>query len=200
AGRSPSAAPPQNPDPTRPPAEGGGERGGSEKGGGKTPPPRRYDTANALARDVQRYLSGDSVEACPPTLGYRLMKTYRRNRAAVLVGSILASVFLIATVVSVAFGIQANRAQREAEVKRQEADENRRTALANEERANLKSAALEVAQDRSRKSQYAALMSQASFALADNRVLSLQRLLAEAAPKPGEQDLRRWEWHYLDRL
>src|SRR5262245_4474624 len=43
-------------------------------------------------------------------------------------------------------------------------------------------------------------MSQASFALADNRVLRLQQLLAEAAPKPGEQDLRRWEWHYLDRL
>ena len=44
---------------------------------------RRYETANGLARDVQRFLEGDAVEACPPTLGYRLRKFYRRNRAAV---------------------------------------------------------------------------------------------------------------------
>jgi serine/threonine protein kinase len=33
---------------------------------------RRYDSATGLAKDVQRYLSGDAVEACPPTIGYRL--------------------------------------------------------------------------------------------------------------------------------
>ena len=47
---------------------------------------RRYETANGLARDVQRFLEGETVEACPPTLGYRLRKLYRRNRAAVWVG------------------------------------------------------------------------------------------------------------------
>ena len=47
---------------------------------------RRYDTPNGLARDVQRYLSGEAVEACPPTVGYRLRKFYRRNRAVVRVG------------------------------------------------------------------------------------------------------------------
>ena len=48
---------------------------------------RRYDTATALAKDVQRYLNGDAVEACPPTLGYRVRKAYRRNKAAVWVTS-----------------------------------------------------------------------------------------------------------------
>ncbi len=48
---------------------------------------RRYDTATALAKDVQRYLNGDAVEACPPTLGYRMRKAYRRNRTAVWVSS-----------------------------------------------------------------------------------------------------------------
>ena len=33
---------------------------------------RRYETANGLARDVQRYLADESVEACPPSAGYRL--------------------------------------------------------------------------------------------------------------------------------
>ena len=40
---------------------------------------RRYETANGLARDVQRFVEGDSVEACPPTLGYRLRKLYRQE-------------------------------------------------------------------------------------------------------------------------
>lgn len=35
---------------------------------------RRYPTANGLARDVDRFLAGDSVEACPPTPSYRLKK------------------------------------------------------------------------------------------------------------------------------
>ena len=29
---------------------------------------RRYDTANGLARDIERYLAGDTVEACPPSV------------------------------------------------------------------------------------------------------------------------------------
>src|SRR6516225_6761772 len=35
---------------------------------------RRYATANALAADVQRYLKDEPVEACPPSVGYRLSK------------------------------------------------------------------------------------------------------------------------------
>lgn len=45
---------------------------------------RRYATAEALARDVERYLNNEPVEARPPSLLYRFQKTYRRNRIAVL--------------------------------------------------------------------------------------------------------------------
>src|SRR5262249_7480467 len=41
---------------------------------------RRYETANALARDIQRYLTGDPVEACPPSAGYKLRKLARKHR------------------------------------------------------------------------------------------------------------------------
>src|SRR5262249_5961230 len=41
---------------------------------------RRYETANGLAQDLQRYLADESVEACPPSAGYRLAKFLRRNR------------------------------------------------------------------------------------------------------------------------
>jgi hypothetical protein len=43
---------------------------------------RRYETANALAMDVQRYLADEQVLACPPSARYRLRKFVRRNRAA----------------------------------------------------------------------------------------------------------------------
>src|SRR5262245_55053827 len=83
--------------------------------------PRRYESANALARDVQRYLAGDAVEACPPTLGYRLRKAYRRNRAAVLTAGAFAAVLVAAAGVSVAFGLHAREQQRRAEEEKRNA-------------------------------------------------------------------------------
>src|SRR5438552_16141121 len=43
---------------------------------------RRYETASALAGDVQRYLSDEAVQACPPSTWYRFRKFARRNKAA----------------------------------------------------------------------------------------------------------------------
>lgn len=45
---------------------------------------QRYETANGLAADVQRYLAGEAVLAHPPTAIYRLRKFARKNRAVVL--------------------------------------------------------------------------------------------------------------------
>jgi len=50
---------------------------------------RRYETAAGLARDVERYLKDELVEARPPSLGYRLRKTIRKNRGAVIAASLL---------------------------------------------------------------------------------------------------------------
>src|SRR6185436_17850084 len=41
---------------------------------------RRYETANGLATDVQRYLTDEPVQACPPSTGYRLRKFIRKNK------------------------------------------------------------------------------------------------------------------------
>src|SRR5262249_38122807 len=43
---------------------------------------RRYETANGLAMDLQRYLADEPVLACPPSAGYRLRtrKSPRRLR------------------------------------------------------------------------------------------------------------------------
>jgi serine/threonine protein kinase/tetratricopeptide (TPR) repeat protein len=45
---------------------------------------RRYETADGLARDVERYLADEPVEACPPSRRYRLGKFLRKHRAGVV--------------------------------------------------------------------------------------------------------------------
>jgi serine/threonine protein kinase len=44
---------------------------------------RRYDTANALAADIARFLQQEPVEACPPSTFYKFRKFARRNKAAI---------------------------------------------------------------------------------------------------------------------
>ena len=55
---------------------------------------RRYETANGLAPDVQRYLNDEPVQACPPSAGYRLRKFVRRNRGPVMAATLLL-IFLV---------------------------------------------------------------------------------------------------------
>jgi serine/threonine protein kinase len=59
---------------------------------------RRYETANGLARDVQRYLADEPVEACPPSPWYRLRKTARRHKAgmAMAAGVVIGLAFISA--------------------------------------------------------------------------------------------------------
>jgi serine/threonine protein kinase/tetratricopeptide (TPR) repeat protein len=59
---------------------------------------RRYETANAFAQDVERYLRHEPVSAGPPTAGYRLRKFVRRNRAVVGVTCLLAGLLLLGAV------------------------------------------------------------------------------------------------------
>ncbi|MCP4854018.1 MAG: serine/threonine protein kinase [Fuerstiella sp.] len=42
---------------------------------------RRYESASALAADIGRYLSDEPVEACPPSVGYRVSKYAKRDKA-----------------------------------------------------------------------------------------------------------------------
>ena len=42
---------------------------------------RRYETANGLAADIQRYLTNEPIEARPPSALYRFQKLVRRNKA-----------------------------------------------------------------------------------------------------------------------
>jgi|GEM_PF-3888559 len=59
---------------------------------------RRYETASAFAADVLNYLADEPVLACPPSVGYRLRKFVRRNKAALATATIASFVVLLAVV------------------------------------------------------------------------------------------------------
>jgi tetratricopeptide (TPR) repeat protein len=76
---------------------------------------RRYETAGGLARDVQRYLAGEAVEASPPSAAYRLKKFLRRHRGPVLAGAAMFAL-LIAGVVGTTWGlVRAEKRLRQVE-------------------------------------------------------------------------------------
>jgi serine/threonine protein kinase len=54
---------------------------------------RRYESASSLARDIERHLHDEPVQACPPSIPYRLKKYIRKHKAAAaFIGLLLASV------------------------------------------------------------------------------------------------------------
>jgi tetratricopeptide (TPR) repeat protein len=71
---------------------------------------RRYETANAFALDVQRYLHDEPVLACPPSAGYRLRKFARRNKGGLTVAAlVLFFLVLLGSGVGWALGDRAAR-------------------------------------------------------------------------------------------
>jgi tetratricopeptide (TPR) repeat protein len=89
---------------------------------------RRYETAGGLARDIRRHLDGEAVEACPPSVAYRLRKFARRYRAALAVASAFAALLVLGAALSTWQAIAATRA-------RDRADREARRALAAEGQA-----------------------------------------------------------------
>ena len=83
---------------------------------------RRYETANGLARDIERHLKSEPVSARPPSALYRLRKAIRRNKTAFGAAAGIAAVLFIGMGVSTSEAIRASRAQREQVRLRQTAE------------------------------------------------------------------------------
>ena len=71
----------------------------------------RYQSAGELAREIQRYLNGEMVEAAKPTLRYRTRKFITRYRAAVATAATIAVVLCFSTFVSVTMAMRARDAE-----------------------------------------------------------------------------------------
>jgi eukaryotic-like serine/threonine-protein kinase len=95
---------------------------------------RRYDTASALARDVERYLRDEPVEACPPSAGYRLRKLARKYRKPLEAAAAFAILLLAGVVVSSWLAVRATQAEKDTRAERDRALEAEK--LASEEKQN----------------------------------------------------------------
>ncbi|MEL6108589.1 MAG: tetratricopeptide repeat protein, partial [Planctomycetota bacterium] len=58
-------------------------------------PDRRYGTPDELAADIERFLEGEAVAACPPSPVYRLRKFARRNRTGLAISGLMMAVLLL---------------------------------------------------------------------------------------------------------
>jgi hypothetical protein len=73
---------------------------------------RRYETANSFARDIERFLNDEAVEARPPSAGYRLRRMIRRHRGrAAAVAAVLMA--MVVAVVGMTWAYTSERDKRE---------------------------------------------------------------------------------------
>ncbi len=136
---------------------------------------RRYATANGLARELERYLKGEPVEAYPPSATYKLRRFARRHRTWLLAVATAASLLITATVISLSLAFRANIAEKTATRERIRA---------------------EAATDRATKQLYVAHMNLGQAAWDENRLARLEALLMQYRPEGREPDLRGFEWYY----
>ncbi len=109
---------------------------------------RRYDSVGGLARDVERYLADEPVEARPPTRWYKARKFARRNRGPVAAGA-LVFLALVCGIVGTSWGLRralgaeglARERLAQAEQSREEAERSQKEterALADSKHAQAK--------------------------------------------------------------
>jgi WD40 repeat protein/serine/threonine protein kinase len=147
---------------------------------------RRYQTANGLARDLERYLNGETVEACPPSTAYKLRKLARKNRKLLGAAAVFVLLLTVGTVLSLWQAVRATNAEHARGRERDRAE-------AEAERAEAEAA-------RARRQVYDAHMNLAQSAWEEARASRVTELLDQHRPKSGDDDLRGFEWHYLRRL
>jgi serine/threonine protein kinase/WD40 repeat protein len=139
---------------------------------------QRYETANGLAMDVERYLMSEPIMARPSNNRYRLNKLVNRNRLVFMMGTLVGVALLIGISVS---GMQTFRI---TQVER-EHDRLRALAEQSELRAHEDNAA-------ARKS-----LARAQIALADAAYRDQDGRALQAALQAVPADMRDSNWYYL---
>jgi eukaryotic-like serine/threonine-protein kinase len=83
---------------------------------------RRYETANGLAMDVQRYLNNEPVDARPPSRLYRFQKLVHRNKVVFAAGTAVTLALIIGMGTSTWLFFKAEEARANEAVLRQQAE------------------------------------------------------------------------------
>jgi eukaryotic-like serine/threonine-protein kinase len=155
---------------------------------------RRYESASGLARDIQRYLADEPVEACPPGASYRLRKAARKYRTPLLVVGAFLLLLIAGVIASTLQAIRATVAETKAESRKREADDARREAEKGRDE-------LAILNDDLRRTNYVAQIGLAQQAWREAQIDQVrEHLQAAETRRPGDSDPRGFEWYYLRRL
>ncbi len=154
---------------------------------------RRYETANGLAMDVQRYLDDEPVVARPPSNLYRFQKLVRRNILAFFAALAVTTALVIGLGLSTWQFVAKSRAEREQNRLREQAVQ----AQASEARLRQLAQTQELA---ARRKAYASDMNLVRQAFEVNHLARAQELLDRHRPTVNQQDVRGWEWRYWWQL
>ncbi len=175
---------------------------------------RRYETANQLGQEIQRYLADEPVQAGPPSVAYRLRKFMRRNRGPVIAAGLVLLV-LVGGFVGTTWGLiqaehqrqialsnerEADRARTEAEERAKAEEQAKKLAQAEAARAEQEKTRADGKATETRHALYATRQQVAMNAWRENHADVLAEVIQQQKPAAGEQDLRGFEWSYLDRL
>jgi serine/threonine protein kinase/WD40 repeat protein len=180
-------------------------------------PTRRYGSAEELARDLERWLCAEPIQARRAGCVERVVKWSKRRPAAAsafaiglasLAALLTAGIFLWQNAEARAAAVkslddaQGKIANAEGELKqKEEAIKEKTTELERlQHRAQEEGARAEQARDRGDAILYDADMRFAHAAWQNDDVPGMTRLLKLHEPKPGDKDRRGFEWRYLWRL
>ncbi|MFO1042796.1 MAG: protein kinase [Planctomycetaceae bacterium] len=156
-------------------------------------PKQRYTALSALAADLTNWLEDRPVLARPATWSEQLFQWCRRQPVIAGLSASVAVALLLGIAVSSVFAFraiaQAKRAitaEERAKLKAAEADANRQFAEAKTAEAISHT--------------YVTDMNLAQMNWDASRIGVVHQFLNRWRPKPGEKDLRGWEWHYQSQL
>ncbi|MCM2372324.1 protein kinase domain-containing protein [Aporhodopirellula aestuarii] len=163
-------------------------------------PHKRYGTAQELADDLQRFIEGRPVSARPVGQISKSIRWCRRNP---IVASLLTLVFVSMVAGTAISTFYANTAQKhaanEAE-QRQHAEDARDEAERERDAADRARALAQQRGSELRRQLYVAQMPRALREWSDGNTAGVEQLLGQHLPEGDEDDLRGFEWYWLDNL
>jgi WD40 repeat protein/serine/threonine protein kinase len=140
-------------------------------------PEERYTTAHELADDLRRFQKDEPIRARRPSWLQRVRKWFRRHQTAVTAAAMTLAVALAVSTLMIWREREGTlSALHDVEIQRGRAEE--RELLA-------------------RRQLYAAHIAAAQRAWMSAELGVVQSLLEQYIPRPGEEDLRGFEWYYL---